>query len=188
MLASSRLRLGFSDGTRRIVDFGPFLRQSRNPLIQAYLDPVAFARFTVRDGDLIWDDYDLCFPDCRSLRGTSVRADSLSSRRPGRDVFNDPLVFRFRREGQVCAAKCFPARRGNCPVVWSYTPYSLAVSTRAKRFSSGIWADRINPSGAFFWFREQKVAKLLLFDRSTGQRRGVPRPWAGRPCYEERVA
>jgi len=57
-----RLHLRFSDGTQQIVDFAPFLRRSRNPLIQAYLDPVAFARFTVRDGDLIWDDYDLCFP------------------------------------------------------------------------------------------------------------------------------
>ena len=57
-----RLRLSFSDGTQRIVDFAPFLRQSHNPLIQAYLDPAAFARFTVRDGDLIWDDYDLRFP------------------------------------------------------------------------------------------------------------------------------
>jgi hypothetical protein len=57
-----RLRLTFNDATQRIVDFAPFLRQSHNPLIQAYLDPVAFARFTVKDGDLIWDDYDLCFP------------------------------------------------------------------------------------------------------------------------------
>lgn len=57
-----RLRLTFSDGAQRMIDFGPFLRQSRNPLIQAYLDPAAFARFTIKDGDLIWDDYDLCFP------------------------------------------------------------------------------------------------------------------------------
>lgn len=57
-----RLRLTFSDATQRVVDFAPFLRQSHNPLIQAYLDPAAFARFTVRDGDLVWDDYDLCFP------------------------------------------------------------------------------------------------------------------------------
>ena len=57
-----RLLLTFNDATQRIVDFAPFLRQSHNPLIQAYLDPVAFARFTVKDGDLIWDDYDLCFP------------------------------------------------------------------------------------------------------------------------------
>jgi hypothetical protein len=57
-----KLRLAFSDGTQRTVDFSPFLRQSRNPLIQAYLDPAAFARFAVKDGDLIWDDYALCFP------------------------------------------------------------------------------------------------------------------------------
>jgi hypothetical protein len=57
-----KLRLTFNDGTVRSVDFGPFLRQSRNPLIQAYLDADLFARFTVKDGDLIWGDYDLCFP------------------------------------------------------------------------------------------------------------------------------
>lgn len=56
------LRLTFNDGTERIIDFTPFLRSSRNPLIQAYLDPAVFASFTVRDGDLIWGDYDLCFP------------------------------------------------------------------------------------------------------------------------------
>jgi hypothetical protein len=56
------IRLTFSDATQRIVDFAPFLRQSRNPMIQAYLDPGAFLRFAVRDGDLVWDDYDLCFP------------------------------------------------------------------------------------------------------------------------------
>lgn len=57
-----RLRLTFNDGAVRTVDFGPFLHQSRNPLIQAYLDPAAFAGFTVKDGDLMWGDYDLCFP------------------------------------------------------------------------------------------------------------------------------
>jgi hypothetical protein len=57
-----QLRLTFNDATQRIVDFAPFLQQSSNPLIRAYLDPAAFARFAVRDGDLVWDDYDLCFP------------------------------------------------------------------------------------------------------------------------------
>ena len=56
------IRLIFNDGTERIVDFGSFLCQSHKPLIPAYLDPAAFARFVVRDGDLIWDDYDMCFP------------------------------------------------------------------------------------------------------------------------------
>jgi hypothetical protein len=57
-----RLRITFSDRASRVIDFGPFLRGSRNPMIQTYLAPTRFATFTVRDGDLLWGDYDLCFP------------------------------------------------------------------------------------------------------------------------------
>ena len=60
--ADYRLRLRFSDGAERIVDFEPFLRRSRNPLIRAFLDPKAFAAFRVENGDLTWGEYDLCFP------------------------------------------------------------------------------------------------------------------------------
>jgi hypothetical protein len=56
------LRLVFSDGAERVIDFGPFLRDSRNPLIRVFLDPQKFANFRVEDGNLIWDDYALCFP------------------------------------------------------------------------------------------------------------------------------
>jgi len=56
-----RLRLLFSDGTERQVDFESFLRRTHNPLIQAYLDPAMFARFRIEDGNLVWDDYGLCF-------------------------------------------------------------------------------------------------------------------------------
>ncbi len=57
-----RLRLCFSDGKERIVDFGPFLRHSANPMIRAYLDLEKFKRFSIAYGDLHWNDYDLCFP------------------------------------------------------------------------------------------------------------------------------
>lgn len=57
-----KLLLRFSDGSERLVDFGPFLRGSSNPLIQRYLDAREFARFEVRDGDLVWGDWELCFP------------------------------------------------------------------------------------------------------------------------------
>ena len=57
-----QLRLHFSDGVVRVVDFEPFLRASRNPLIRVYLDPARFAAVRVQDGDLVWDDYGLCFP------------------------------------------------------------------------------------------------------------------------------
>ncbi|MEW6753303.1 MAG: DUF2442 domain-containing protein [Candidatus Latescibacterota bacterium] len=57
-----RLRLRFSDGTERVMDFEPFLSGSANPLIRRFLDPELFQRFGVQHGDLIWGDYDLCFP------------------------------------------------------------------------------------------------------------------------------
>jgi hypothetical protein len=31
-------------------------------MIRAYLDPDRFAQFAIRDGDLMWGDYELCFP------------------------------------------------------------------------------------------------------------------------------
>jgi hypothetical protein len=61
-VADYKLRLSFSDGIERVVDFEPFLHWSRNPMIRAYLDPQKFANFTLEYGNLIWDDYGLCFP------------------------------------------------------------------------------------------------------------------------------
>ncbi len=57
-----QLNLQFSDGTTRVVDFGPFLRKSHHPQIRAYLDIEKFKAFTLDYGDLMWDNYDLCFP------------------------------------------------------------------------------------------------------------------------------
>lgn len=56
------LQIRFSDGHKQEVDFGPFLRTSTNPLIQRYLEPDLFTQFRVEEGDLLWGDYDLCFP------------------------------------------------------------------------------------------------------------------------------
>ncbi|MEI2688978.1 MAG: DUF2442 domain-containing protein [Anaerolineae bacterium] len=57
-----KLRLKFSDNTACMVDFEPFLSRSHNPMIRKYLDPEEFADFSVQHGDLVWRDYDLCFP------------------------------------------------------------------------------------------------------------------------------
>ena len=61
-VSDDKLKLSFSDGAERVIDFAPFLRSSRNPLIRAYLDPEQFADFTLEYGNLMWDDYGLCFP------------------------------------------------------------------------------------------------------------------------------
>lgn len=56
------LRLRFSDGRTVAVDFGPFLRNSQHPDIRKYLDGQLFKSYRLEDGDLMWGDFDLCFP------------------------------------------------------------------------------------------------------------------------------
>jgi len=56
------LRLSFDDGTAQTVDFKPFLSLSRHPDIRVYLEPERFAAFRLEYGELVWGDYDLCFP------------------------------------------------------------------------------------------------------------------------------
>lgn len=61
-VSGHKLKLCFSNGVTRVIDFEPFLRKSRNPMIRAYLDPQKFANSRLEYGNLIWDDYELCFP------------------------------------------------------------------------------------------------------------------------------
>jgi len=61
-ISDYKLRLHFSDGMEQVIDFEPFLRRSRNPMVRGYLDPEKFADFRLEYGDLVWDDYGLCFP------------------------------------------------------------------------------------------------------------------------------
>ncbi len=56
------LRLSFDDGMTQTVDFKPFLSLSRHPDIRAYLEPALFSAFRIEHGELVWGDYDLCFP------------------------------------------------------------------------------------------------------------------------------
>lgn len=61
-LSGYRLKLDFSDGATRIVDFELFLSASPNPMIREYLNPERFGEFRLEHGDLVWDDYGLNFP------------------------------------------------------------------------------------------------------------------------------
>ena len=56
------LRPTFDDGTVQTVDFKPFISLSRHPDIRAYFVPAQFAAFHIEYGELVWGDYDLCFP------------------------------------------------------------------------------------------------------------------------------
>ena len=56
------LRLWFSDGRVHSIDFGPFLHGFLHPEIRKYLNPRNFRRFSLKEGDLMWGDFDLVFP------------------------------------------------------------------------------------------------------------------------------
>jgi len=56
------IRLIFSDGLNRLVDFKPFLESSLHPSIRKYLDEKLFLEYLLVDGNLNWNDYDLIFP------------------------------------------------------------------------------------------------------------------------------
>ena len=46
----------------QVVDFGPFLKNSKHPEIKKYLELEKFKGFQIVDGDLDWDDFELTFP------------------------------------------------------------------------------------------------------------------------------
>ena len=57
-----RIYLQFSDEKTQIVDFKIFLENSQNPVTRKYLDINLFRDFKLEYGDLVWHDYELCFP------------------------------------------------------------------------------------------------------------------------------
>ena len=56
-----RLEITFSDGHVQNVDFAPFLQQA-HPELRKYLDEKEFVQFSVDHGNLVWNDYEMCFP------------------------------------------------------------------------------------------------------------------------------
>ena len=64
-----KLRLTFSDGTVRIMDFEPFLRKVRNPDLTQYRQVRKFKCFRLHYGDLMWGDYEMMFPIADLYKG-----------------------------------------------------------------------------------------------------------------------
>jgi len=61
-LSDYAIRIKFSDGNEKLVDFKPFLSKSLHPSIKKYLDENKFSNFSLTDGNLNWNNYDLIFP------------------------------------------------------------------------------------------------------------------------------
>ncbi len=52
----------FSDKKEQKVSFETFLRKSSNPMITKYLKEDNFRNFNITNGDIEWNDFELCFP------------------------------------------------------------------------------------------------------------------------------
>lgn len=52
----------FSDGVKREIDFSEFLKSAGNPMSKKYLDKDLFQNFKIEYGDIIWNNYEMCFP------------------------------------------------------------------------------------------------------------------------------
>ena len=57
-----QIKLLFSDKSEQVVDFAEVLQTAKNPMTRKYLDLDKFKQFTVEYGDLMWNDYEMCFP------------------------------------------------------------------------------------------------------------------------------
>ncbi len=61
-LGEYKIMFSFSDGTEKTIDFSTFLQNARNPMTRRYLDKKLFQEYTIQYGDIIWNDYEMCFP------------------------------------------------------------------------------------------------------------------------------
>jgi DUF971 family protein len=57
-----KIKFTFSDGVERLIDFSNFLTSAKNPMTKKYLDKQLFEKFYIDYGDIIWNDYEMCFP------------------------------------------------------------------------------------------------------------------------------
>ena len=72
------LRIVFDDEIVQTVDFGPFLKRSRHPDVRAFLHPERFANFHIAYGELVWGQYDLCFPVIDLYRNCIEHLDTMA--------------------------------------------------------------------------------------------------------------
>lgn len=57
-----KIKLDFSDGVSQTIDFESFLKSARNTMTKKYLNKDKFRGYKIEYGDIVWNDYELCFP------------------------------------------------------------------------------------------------------------------------------
>jgi hypothetical protein len=57
-----QLLIKFNDGKEQLINFEPFLFNHNHPDIKKYRELRLFKSYSITNGDLEWNDYELCFP------------------------------------------------------------------------------------------------------------------------------
>ena len=57
-----KIKFVFSDGAEKLIDFSEFLQSAKNPMARKYLNKDLFKNYSLVYGDIIWNDYEMCFP------------------------------------------------------------------------------------------------------------------------------
>jgi hypothetical protein len=57
-----KIKFLFSDNVERLIDFSDFLKNAKNPMARKYLDKKLFINSSIDYGDIVWNDYEMCFP------------------------------------------------------------------------------------------------------------------------------
>lgn len=61
-LSEFKLNLTFDDDISQLVDFKPFLESSSHLEVKKYLNLNKFKKFSFKNNELMWGDFDLIFP------------------------------------------------------------------------------------------------------------------------------
>jgi len=60
-ISDYKILLVFNNNESKIIDFSNLLKSSTYPNEKKYLRKDLFKQFKIELGDLIWNDYDMCF-------------------------------------------------------------------------------------------------------------------------------
>jgi len=61
-LEGYKVKIVFNDNTIKTIDFEDFLKVSGNPMTKKFLSKEKFKNFKLEYGDLVWGDFEMCFP------------------------------------------------------------------------------------------------------------------------------
>ena len=61
-LGNYTIKFVFNDGKVEMIDFSTFLMNAKTSMIKKYLDKQLFSKYTIEYGDIVWNDYEMCFP------------------------------------------------------------------------------------------------------------------------------